>query len=346
MSLPPRVSFLLITYKQSQFVRAAVRGALAQDYPNLEIIISDDCSPDDTWQIIQEEVAATPTSHKVILCQTEGNQGLAGNVNNGVRRSSGEWVVLAAGDDISLPHRVTQLMAAAAAQPDLRGVASDWYSIDDHGAREPVKDGARKRFHSTDDVSTEEALAAILRIKPFPRLPFSGTLTGATAAWHRSLFERFGMLPADLVFEDAALTLRARLTGRVRFLPERLVEYRKHADSLTNYTRGQSRSRMNLAREQERQNTKRWSREATLLRCMARDLDSMPGPLKERFKDALLVQAQAFDGLAAWWTLPWTSRLARFPKFARILSLARMKAKLLLPSPLYLAARAITLKSR
>lgn len=346
MSRYPRVSLILITYNQSRYVRQAIVGALSQDYDNLEIVISDDSSPDSTWSIIQEVVAATPTRHQVVITQTAGNQGLAGNVNNGVRHSSGEWLVLAAGDDISLPDRVSKLMAAVNDAPDIRAVASRWYSIDDQGAREPAKENPRKRFRSSDDVTAEEALAAILRITPFPRLAFSGTLTGATAAWHRSLFERFGLLPADLVFEDAALTLRARLTGRVRCIDERLVEYRKHAESLTNYTHGQSRSRRSLAHEQERQNTKRWSREATLLRCMARDLDSVPGPLRDQFMGALLAQAEAFDVLASWWTLSWGRRLACFPKFARVLSLSRMKLKLLLPYPLYLTARALTLKSR
>jgi glycosyltransferase involved in cell wall biosynthesis len=45
---PPRVSIIIPTYNQSKYIVRAIESALSQDYPNLEIIISDDNSPDET----------------------------------------------------------------------------------------------------------------------------------------------------------------------------------------------------------------------------------------------------------------------------------------------------------
>ena len=60
----PLISFVLLAYKQEKYIREAVEGAFAQTYSPLEIILSDDASPDGTFEIIQEMAAAYqgPTS--------------------------------------------------------------------------------------------------------------------------------------------------------------------------------------------------------------------------------------------------------------------------------------------
>src|SRR5690606_30508700 len=107
---------------------------------------------------------------------------------------------------------------------------------------------------------------------------------------------------------------------------------------------GTRASRVERARRQEAQNLKRWGREAVLLRCMHRDVKAHGDARLDRFLEPLLSQADAFDTLARWWTFGWLKRLTLFPGQARSLSLSRMKLKFLLPSPVYLAARALTLK--
>lgn len=49
-----RLSLVVMAYKQEGFIRDAVEAALAQDYPDLEIVLSDDCSPDNTFAIMEE----------------------------------------------------------------------------------------------------------------------------------------------------------------------------------------------------------------------------------------------------------------------------------------------------
>ena len=49
----PAVTFLLLTYNQGRFVRDALRAALAQDYSPLTVVCVDDCSPDDTFAVLQ-----------------------------------------------------------------------------------------------------------------------------------------------------------------------------------------------------------------------------------------------------------------------------------------------------
>ena len=69
----PLVSFVLLTYNQELYVKQAVEGALKQDYPTLEIIISDDCSSDSTFEIIQSVVSTYSGKHKVTILRNSSN---------------------------------------------------------------------------------------------------------------------------------------------------------------------------------------------------------------------------------------------------------------------------------
>ena len=106
----PLVSFIIFSYKQEKFIRDAIRGALAQTYEPLEIIISDDCSPDNTFTIIEEETASYAGPHKVILNRNETNLGLPEHMNKVLKMARGEFIVENAGDDISCPHRTSVLV--------------------------------------------------------------------------------------------------------------------------------------------------------------------------------------------------------------------------------------------
>ena len=108
----PLISFILMCYNQEDYIRDAVAGALAQDYSPLEIIICDDCSGDRTFEIAQEVISEYHGPHHVRLYRNENNKGLAGNTNQALGMSRGELIVLAAGDDISLPER-TRMIAEA-----------------------------------------------------------------------------------------------------------------------------------------------------------------------------------------------------------------------------------------
>ena len=77
----PLVSFAVIAYNQERFIREAIEGAFAQTYEPLEIILSDDCSPDRTFDIMQEMAAAYDGPHKVVLNRNEPNLGLVPHVN-------------------------------------------------------------------------------------------------------------------------------------------------------------------------------------------------------------------------------------------------------------------------
>ena len=105
----PLVTFALFAYNQEQYIREAVEGAFAQTYEPLEIILSDDCSSDRTFEIMQEMAAVYEGPHEVILNRLEKNIGTIDHVLRVARKACGQLIVVAAGDDISLPDRTEKL---------------------------------------------------------------------------------------------------------------------------------------------------------------------------------------------------------------------------------------------
>jgi glycosyltransferase involved in cell wall biosynthesis len=108
MAMPdlPLVTFAVFAYNQEQFIREAVEGALAQTYSPLEVILSDDASPDRTFEIMQQVASQYRGPHRVILNRNSTNR-LTGHVNAlGTRCTASSY--LAAGDDTPVGSRIPQ----------------------------------------------------------------------------------------------------------------------------------------------------------------------------------------------------------------------------------------------
>src|SRR5690606_9493062 len=92
----PLVTFALFAYNQENYIREAIEGAFAQTYEPLEIILSDDCSTDQTFEIMQEVVLGYNGPHKVCVRRNEVNLGLAGHINSILAQAEGEFICWAA----------------------------------------------------------------------------------------------------------------------------------------------------------------------------------------------------------------------------------------------------------
>lgn len=101
----PKVSVLIVTYNQEQFVNETLRSAIDQDYKNLEVVVSDDGSSDGTSKIINEYAKRYPLRVKAIT--NDQNLGITGNSNRALRQCTGEFIALQGGDDIFLPDKIS-----------------------------------------------------------------------------------------------------------------------------------------------------------------------------------------------------------------------------------------------
>lgn len=216
-------------------VAQAVRSALEQDYLNLEIIVSDDGSPDQTYAVAQAVVADYHGPHRVEVRQAHKNQGLIAHLNLLFDMARGDLVVLAAGDDVSRFDRVSRLVAAYRAAGE--GTMLLASSVRHIGL-------AGELLNVEPPIDVEQELTA-----HWMAARQAGVL-GATIGFTRDLIDFFGPLPASLTAEDSVLPFRAALLGRIVVVNEKLVDYRVHPDNLSALHQSPDRSEIRRRSEQ------------------------------------------------------------------------------------------------
>ena len=100
----PLVSIIVITYNSAKYVLETLESAKAQTYQNIELIITDDASQDDTVEICRSWLEENKERFvRTELVTVNENSGIPANCNRGLYASTGEWIKLIAGDDVLLP---------------------------------------------------------------------------------------------------------------------------------------------------------------------------------------------------------------------------------------------------
>ena len=127
-SSAPLVSISIITYNQARWIRACVESALAQDYPNLEIVVADDASTDGTREVVQALASEHPGIVKPVFSQVNG--GITRNSNKALGQCTGKYVALCAGDDMLLPGKIRRQVAWME-ENDHRVLCGDYVRIED-----------------------------------------------------------------------------------------------------------------------------------------------------------------------------------------------------------------------
>lgn len=106
----PLVSIIIVTYNQAEYIAQTIDSAIKQDYTNIEIIISDDCSTDNTQQIIAQYASQYP--HKIVPLLNADNVGITANFNRAVARANGKYIALLGGDDLIFTDKISAQVEA------------------------------------------------------------------------------------------------------------------------------------------------------------------------------------------------------------------------------------------
>lgn len=111
----PLVSVILPTYNRAEYLPRAMESVLSQSYKNLELIVVDDGSTDNT-----REVVNAYQDTRIRYMRTPSNRGVAAARNAGIRRASGEYIAFQDSDDKWLPGKLEkQVRALTQAEPDV-----------------------------------------------------------------------------------------------------------------------------------------------------------------------------------------------------------------------------------
>jgi len=109
----PLVTVSMVTYNSEKYIQMAIESVLASSYTNFELIISDDCSTDNTWNIIQEY-----NDKRIIATRNGSNLKEYCNRNKCVDLAKGKYIIFVDGDDILKPLGLEFYVKSLEAFPD------------------------------------------------------------------------------------------------------------------------------------------------------------------------------------------------------------------------------------
>jgi glycosyltransferase involved in cell wall biosynthesis len=90
-----KFSICIPNYNYAQYIGRTIQSVLAQDYANFEIIVSDNCSTDDSWQVVNQIV-----DPRIRAFRNRHNVGFSANLDRAARRASGDFLIMLSSDDI------------------------------------------------------------------------------------------------------------------------------------------------------------------------------------------------------------------------------------------------------
>lgn len=217
--MKPLVSFCILAYNQELFIKDAILAAIRQDYLNMEIIISDDCSTDNTYDVILETVKQYGEScpHKIVVNRNTSNLGIAENCNKVLYElAKGEYLILAGGDDISLPERTSETVACFEKFPNVTSLSFASEQVDIN-----LKPLTEQPLLLCPDAISILTLEDYIRFKDF--IIFSGD----SRALRRVVIEKFPQISIASA-EDIFLFIRSLILGSIAYIRKPLVKRRIH----------------------------------------------------------------------------------------------------------------------
>jgi len=122
----PLVTVITPTYNRASFLRETIVSVLSQNYPNVEYIILDGDSRDNTKEVVRE-------FEKKIIFDSHKNRGEQYAVNKGLKMARGDIVGVVNSDDPILPGAIKEIVKAFKENPKIVGTYSDWIKINEKG---------------------------------------------------------------------------------------------------------------------------------------------------------------------------------------------------------------------
>jgi len=207
----PKIGAIFITYNQEGYVAEALRSLFNQTYPHFEIIISDDCSTDGTYVILQKMVSEYQGPHKLVLNRTSKNVGIGRNTQVAINLTDADIYITCDGDDISKSDRVEKIVDFFKSQnSQVNLLVSDAFSM--------AEDGTILDIKKSDDLQLISSVNDLLKKSPL--------FFGATTAFRKNLITDFEEITEGVSAIDQIILARSILSGAAFTLHEPLVYHR------------------------------------------------------------------------------------------------------------------------
>lgn len=228
----PLVTICIPVYNGSRFLQQCMESAISQDYPNIEILVLDDCSTDNSMSVIEKYANLHP---KIRVCQNLQNTGLVGNWNRCLELAKGEWIQFMFQDDY-----FTDKDSIGKAMAELLKTACELVIFDRNYIFEPGVPELKKQYYedhllriknyyqSEPVVLDKDFLSELFRFHFY--VNFIGE--PIVGIFSKNLVERYGKFDDEFAgICDFEFWLRICTNQAWLFMPLALVNFRVHQES-------------------------------------------------------------------------------------------------------------------
>lgn len=223
----PLVSIPVITYNSAKTVLETLESIKNQTYQNIELIVSDDCSKDNTVEMCRKWIDKNkPRFVRTEVITVEKNTGVSANGNRAEGACQGEWIKLIAGDDILMPTCIADYVDYVEDHPDTIYMFS---RIEAFGASE------ERNRHYTNEVF-DYSIFDLEAQQQHKKLVWQNYITSSTCMFNRLKNRALGIRNDERIpmLEDWPRWINVTKRGvRLRFLDKVEVRYRIHENSLS-----------------------------------------------------------------------------------------------------------------
>lgn len=225
----PRVSVIVPNYNHGRYLAERLDSVLSQSFEDIEVLVLDDASADDSLTVIRR-FQSDPRVSVLVNEVNSGNPFV--QWNRGVRRARGELIWIAESDDAAHPELLEVLVGRHDEHRDVVLSYCQSMKVDDSGAEIALN------TEWTDDLDREHwrhAFVADGRDECRRYMVMKNVVPNASAVvFRRDAFERIGGAPEAFRYAGDWMTwVRLFLEGAVAFTPEPLNRYRQHAATVT-----------------------------------------------------------------------------------------------------------------
>ncbi|WOK08137.1 glycosyltransferase [Imperialibacter roseus] len=210
------VSIILVCYNQEQFVAEAIESVFEQSYGNIQLIIVDDCSTDNSQYVIREAIKGRPEIQFIANSENAGN---CAAFNSGMVMATGEFIIDLAGDDVLLADRVSKQVAFFESLSDKYGVI---YS----NANYINEKGAFLGCHFSSRIVPPQG-------DIYKELISTYFIAPPTMMFRKQVIDDLGGYDEQLAYEDFDFWVRSARKYKYAYQPEVLTSIRKHSSSLS-----------------------------------------------------------------------------------------------------------------
>jgi glycosyltransferase involved in cell wall biosynthesis len=224
----PLISVILITYNSSEFVLETLESIKAQTYCNIELIVSDDCSKDNTVEICQRWIDENKDRFvNASLVASDMNTGIPANINRGVKISSGLWIKCIAGDDILSQDCITTMFNfVSTSEQEIRILYSDVVRFLGNSVKNVVNKKYDNEVFCSAESSAKDQYKILLR---------SNRVNAASAMIRKDLLDMMnGFDERYRLLEDWPLWIKITNAGyKIYYIDKPLVYYRLHENNVS-----------------------------------------------------------------------------------------------------------------